>query len=340
MRERAIAENEELPQDLARSVTPLTLTSFGLSHKRDRSGWIDPGILFGSSIDFNDLLLFWNLRASGASLCFCDIAQRSRLKPFVQEFLTVFCEDSTESPNRINLWSRAADWSPMQRSPDFDVTGLRFRHCQGTDEAIWNGQNIRPSKPQFTMWHRDVVPSYAENEEGAVASFALPDRPFQDDDPYVLRQHFVVSVEADEYGLAPDEITFTTPFIPRLNEFYGQNFAFEYDKARAEPRSLEQGAVGIICSIGSQRLEIRAIRVHEWIQAFFALFGVTVQRSEPGASNPTVGWGTRMSCAQGARCPSVDQSVWTRSEFYAQGSGKMHREDAFFRIRATLYSAS
>jgi hypothetical protein len=148
------------------------------------------------------------------------------------------------------------------------------------------------------------------------------------------------SVEADEYGLAPDEITFTTPFIPRLNEFYGQNFAFEYDKARAEPRSLEQGAVGIICSIGSQRLEIRAIRVHEWIQAFFALFGVTVQRSEPGASNPTVGWGTRMSCAQGARCPSVDQSVWTRSEFYAQGSGKMHREDAFFRIRATLYSAS
>jgi hypothetical protein len=77
-------------------------------------------------------------------------------------------------------------------------------------------------------------------------------------------------------------MTFTTPFVTRLNEFYGRNFAPEYDKARAEPGSLEQGAIGIISSIGSQRLEIRAIRVHQWIQAFFALFGVTVERSEPG----------------------------------------------------------
>jgi hypothetical protein len=132
------------------------------------------------------------------------------------------------------------------------------------------------------VWHRDVVPSYIENEEGAVASFSLPDRPFEDDDPYVLRQHFVVSVEADEYGFAPDEITFATPFIPRLNEFYGRNFTFEYDKARAESGSLDHGAVGVISSIGDQRLEIRAIRVHQWLQAFFALFGVLVERSEPG----------------------------------------------------------
>jgi hypothetical protein len=282
MPDKAIAENEGLPQELTGSVTPLALTGFGLSKKVDRSGWLSPGVIFGSANDFDDLLLFWNLRAAGASVCFYDVTQPNRLKPFVQEFLTAVREYTAEEQNRVNFWSRAADWPPMEWSPDFDVTGLRPCLCRGNGDAIWNGGNIRPSKPQFTMWHRDVVPSYIESEDGAVASFALPDRPFEDDDPYVLGQHFVVTVDANQYGLPPDDLAFTTPFIPRLNEFYGRNFALEYDKARAEPGSLEQGAIGIISSVGDQRLEIRALRVHQWIQAFFALFEVSIERSEAG----------------------------------------------------------
>jgi hypothetical protein len=46
------------------------------------------------------------------------------------------------------------------------------------------------------MWHRDVVPSYLENEDDAVASFALPDRPFDDDDAQALNQDFLVTVDA------------------------------------------------------------------------------------------------------------------------------------------------
>jgi hypothetical protein len=47
MPDRAIPESEGLSQDLARSVTPLTLTGFGLSQKRDRSGWLRPGVVLG-----------------------------------------------------------------------------------------------------------------------------------------------------------------------------------------------------------------------------------------------------------------------------------------------------
>jgi len=281
MSDNAIVEDVALSPEFSGSITPLAFTGFGLSQKRQRSGWLSPGVILGSAGDFDDLLLFWNLRAAGASTCLYDVTRADRLKPFVQAFLTAVRESSGEEPNRINFWSRVADWPAMQWSPDFDVTGLRPCLCQGNGDAIWNG-GIRPRKPQFTMWHRDVVPSYTENEDGAAASFALPDRPFEDDDPYVLGQNFVVTVDAKQYGLSPDEVTFTTPFIPRLNEFYGRNFAVEYDKARAEPGSLELGAIGIINSIRSQRLEIRGIRVYQWMQAFFALFGVTVERSEPG----------------------------------------------------------
>lgn len=282
MPDRTIAEDEGLSPDFLRSATPLAFTGVDLSQRRDRSGWLHPGVIFGAAADFDDLPLLWNLQAAGASVCFYDRTQESRLKPFVEAFLALVREDTTREPSRVNFWSRATDGPPTQWSPDFDVTGIRPCLCRGYDDAIWNGGNIRPTKPQFTMWHRDVVPSYIENEDGEVATFALPDRPFDDDDPYVLRQHFVVTVDANQYGLPPDDVTFTTPFMPRLNEFYGHNFAFGYDKARAEPGSLEQGAIGIIASIGTQRLEIRAIRVHRWIQALFALFGVSVERSEPG----------------------------------------------------------
>jgi hypothetical protein len=277
-----IIEDKGLSPEFLRLVSPLGLTGFNLSHKRDRFGWLSPGVILGSASDFDDLLLFWNLRAAGASICFYDATAPNRLKPFVEAFLTGVREEQREEPNRVNFWSREAGWPPMSWSPDFDVTGLRPCVCRGDDELIWNGGNIRPSKPQFTMWHRDVVPSYSENDDGAVASFALPDRPFDDDDPQALNQHFVVAVDANQYGSALDDLTFTTPFIPKLNEFYGRNFYFRYDKARAEPGNLGRGAVGIVNSIGSQRLQINAIRVHQWIREFFALFGVTVERSEPG----------------------------------------------------------
>ncbi len=82
--------------------------------------------------------------------------------------------------------------------------------------------------------------------------------------------------------LGLDDRTFSTPFIPKLNEFYGRNFHSIYDEARAEPGSFGGGAVGIITSVSTQRLSVNAIRIHEWLKAFFADAGISVERSEPG----------------------------------------------------------
>ena len=57
---------------------------------------------------------------------------------------------------------------------------------------------------------------------------------------------------------------------------------FGIGQARAEQGSLGRGAVGIVSSMGDQRLEVSAIGVHQWIRHFFELFGVTVEHSEPG----------------------------------------------------------
>ena len=43
-------------------------------------------------------------------------------------------------------------------------------------------------------------------------------------------------IDADQYG-TPGDITFKTPFVPELNEFYGRNFYHDYDAARSQIRT-------------------------------------------------------------------------------------------------------
>jgi hypothetical protein len=283
MPDEAISENQPLAPDLVQRITPLAFTGFDLSQGRDRTGWLAPGIILGDVASFDDLLLFWNLRAAGAPVCFYDEAHAERLRPFAEAFLAALPRQRPpELSNGVNFWSRVFPEPPQQWQTNLDVTGLQPNLCRGAGSRIWNGGNIRPVRPQFSAWHRDVVASFSETEDRATASFALPDRPCDDDDPLVLDQRYVVTVDAQRYGADLDDRTFATPFVPRLNEFYGRNFYGSYDDTRAEPGSFGRGAVGIISSVGTQQLAVNAVRIHDWIRAFFDLFGVEVERSEPG----------------------------------------------------------
>jgi hypothetical protein len=115
----------------------------------------------------------------------------------------------------------------------------------------------------------------------AEALFVLPDRPFDDDDVQSLNQKFVVVVDAQGYG-AEGNWTFETPLIPEMNESYGCNFYHDYDAARAQLRSLDRGAVGIITSISTQRLHVSAYHAFDWMTWFFELCKLSTECSEPG----------------------------------------------------------
>lgn len=279
MPDKLIAQDDEIPAEVIGSVTPLTLTSYSIAWRTNRSSfsWLSPGIVLGNATDFDDLVLYWNLRAAGAELWFYDQQRRNRLRRCLDAFLAAIRARSPEAPNRFNLWSRSEQWTS-----DLNLERLKPYHCRGDGSGVWNGFNVITVRPRLSFWHRDVVPSYSENSEGAVASFALSDQPFNFEDPSALGQRFVATVDANQYGPTSEDLTFNTPYIPQLNEFYGRNFYSEYDGARAEPGDFGRGAVGLITTLGNQRLEISAFRVHQWVQHFFNLFGVTVERSEPG----------------------------------------------------------
>jgi hypothetical protein len=96
--DRAIDATDQLAPELLESVAPLLFTGFDLTVQRDRSGWLAPGIVLGDLASFDDLLLFWNLRAAGAQLCFYDQAHSHRLKTISRR---VSCRASPEARGRV-----------------------------------------------------------------------------------------------------------------------------------------------------------------------------------------------------------------------------------------------
>jgi hypothetical protein len=279
--EMTIPADGELPKDLLDRIPPLALTGYDLTRRQDPSGWLNPGVVLGSASDFDDLVLFWNLRAAGAALCFYDQKSTARLKPFTDGFLDKLRGRAPGTPRRVNFWMRRPIVPDNSWQPDLNLADLPVGLCDGRGKFLWNGMNIRPNRPQFSFWHRDVVPSYTESDGKAEASFALPDRPFDDDDVQSLSQKFVVVVDTQQYGDEGD-LTFETPFIPEMNEFYGRNFYYDYDAARAQLGSMDKGVVGIITSISTQRLQVRAYHTFNWMTRFFEICKLTVERSEPG----------------------------------------------------------
>jgi hypothetical protein len=229
------------------------------------------------------LAMFWNLRAAGAQLIYYDQAHSARLKGFANAYLAKLPGPHLGASARVSVWIlRDRDPTDDSWRPDLELGDLPISLCDGRGDTLWNGMNVEPSKPHFSGWHHDVVPSYVETEGKANVSFALPDRPFNDDDVTALSQKFVVVVDASQFGGPDSEWTFETPFLPRLNEFYGRNFYHNYDAARSQLGHLDKGAIAIITAISTQRLSVSAFRVFEWMQAFFRLCRMDIARSEAG----------------------------------------------------------
>jgi hypothetical protein len=185
------------------------------------------------------------------------------MKAFANGFLERYRKPPLDLESRINLWIRGDVPRDESWKPDLDLENLPISLNDGRGTLLWNGMNIDPQRPNFSLLHRDVVPTYAENEGKADASFALPGRPFADDDVQSLRQKYAVVIDATQHSTPDPELTFETPFVPRLNEFYGRNFHFDHDAARSQIGRLDKGAVAFITSVSTHRLRVRAFRVFD-----------------------------------------------------------------------------
>lgn len=282
MPDQSIKMGSEVPADFCGAIHPLLLSGLGFSWRRLRGTWPTAQIVLGDAQNFDDLVLTWNLLAEGAETCFYDQSASARLSPYVSAFLTAIRGYPQPSRRHLTVWGRRLEppWDPSTIALDF--SDLTLSVCLGERAPRLYRVSSSLVRPRLTSWQRDVVASYSEGNGSAVASFSLPDRPFDDEDLQALGQQFVVTVDASQSPLGSDDLTFQTPYAPRLNEFYGRHFSTMFDHARSESGSFGAGAVGVIAEISRQRLEVRAFRVHDWLRSFFELAGISIERSEPG----------------------------------------------------------
>jgi hypothetical protein len=277
-----IGLDSPIPTVLSSAVTPIRLTAFGMSYRSTQSIWLEPAIFLGDGTDFLDLLSFWNLQAAGVQITFFDRTKENRFRDFVSGFIAAQRSSTSGARSRINIWGKGIEPPWQLASLNFDLTNLLPTVCGSGGAHLWNGLNIRPVKPTFSARHRDIVANYLDDSGRAAASFALSETPFDNEDYDASEQRYVVSVRARQYGPTSENLTFSTPFVPALNEFYGRNFTVDFDKARSESGLIGRGTIGVITEIYEQRIEVAAFQVQGWLGAFFDLVGIQIKRSEPG----------------------------------------------------------
>lgn len=282
MQDVAIMKTAEIHPQFLKKFTPIDITAYDLSFQsRGWNGWINPSIVIGNAANFDDMIFLWNIRAAGAKAYMLDVEHPARHIKFLNEFIQSVQQRVQEKDDHLKIWSHGRQDIDLAKL-GLNLNGLREGRCD-IDGYVWNGMNIYPVQPKFTYWHHDIVPSFIDSGASQKVSFSIPQKPFDDSDRSALRQKYIITVTARQYGEFPiDGLTFSTPYAPQMNEFYGRNVLHKYDEARAQEDGLERGNIGAIVDVNDQQLTINAISTHDWIKEFFNLIGIAVKRSNPG----------------------------------------------------------
>lgn len=231
-----------------------------------------PGIYVGSASDFDDLATFWNLRATNTSLMFYDPNQATRFEPNLTDWFALLRsrpKGRFESENSIAIWFK--DGVP---TPDVSMFGQGLLLCASRD-GTWNGLNVKA--PYMYFSEGSALAAIGEDSAGLPqVSFQLPPKPYNEDTK-LYDQHLVVSIDPGIGLFGNERATLQTPYVPELNEYYGRQYYFEWDKARVEPEGM-----GIISNASRSDLSLHALDVVELVKRAFSVAGIDAQPSKPG----------------------------------------------------------
>ncbi|WP_242139641.1 hypothetical protein [Sphingomonas sp. TREG-RG-20F-R18-01] len=251
-------------------VKMMSLSGFNRAHVeqhytvRSRSG---PGFFVGDSANFDDLVAFWNLRATGEILQFYDPAFAPRLDVSRDFWVQHFPElPRAEWAREPTVWHRGVGFDPAW-------FGGRVIACH-LSSPMWNGLNIKA--PVMVFGKADALASVDTSRDTPAISFALTASPVRQEDAF-NDNAYVVSVDPGIGLFGDNQNTLNFPFIPELNEFYGRNADYRSNRVRAEP-----GCIGVIATAGQHHLSLRSISMTRLMTAIFKSIGIDAKPSSAG----------------------------------------------------------
>lgn len=261
--EERINPDQRIPADLLDRRTPSDLTGVDLNWDRSPHQ-TTIGFYVGSANDFADVVNYWNLRASDLAVIFLDPAHLDRLN-LLKESHSDFIRERTNKG--IVVWSRS------QQAVQQAFPGELIPFYWAIDGMDSIQGNFRP--PLQFLSERSVLASLSEEYGRLTLAFQLPDKPFRAGSEW-RDQHFVVSVRRVS-GEGDESSTFWTPYLPKLNEWYGRKICWRARAARAE-----FDGIGIICRLTDESLNLWSVPKQELATKVFELAGINAKPSLPG----------------------------------------------------------
>lgn len=254
-------------------LTRMSLAGFGTlyleRHYTVRNKRADPGFFVGDASSMDDLVAYWNLRAADVPILFYDPAHAERLAQWRADWIMWL--PLQNSPHRraavTTLWHRE-----VIEVPDHAVFGEHVAHAL-VGPNLWNGLNV--SAPYMIFGEASTLASVDKTTEPPSITIPVQNNPVHSESAF--DQVFVISVDPG-IGLSQDErFTLHLPFLPELNEFYGRNIYWRWNKARSEP-----GGLGIISGARTTHVSLRAVEITQLITAVFKTVGIAAEPSAAG----------------------------------------------------------
>lgn len=243
-------------------------------------GWDYPGFFHGNGGNFDDLICYWNLRASDIPLLFVDPEHFNRYEGVMSHWGKGMQEIASRRLHKFDqavaVWTRMEDSknTPEALSKMLETFGGQASTVCRVGEGTWNGLNILP--PMMHWSEVSTLGVIGTSSGRPRISFQLEDKPF-DSDFWFHSQHLVASLSFIGGLYGDEQHTFSPPFLPELNEFYSRTMHFKYYKLRSESESL-----GLIIQATDESSFIGAMPVADLLERVFDFAGFSSKLSSGG----------------------------------------------------------
>lgn len=262
-----------IPMDVSEHPGIAYLSRHGLRrHYSVGAGWDSPGFFVGDATSVDDLVCYWNLRASDISLWFVDpnhLQRYTSIIPGWEMRMREMVSHRHEFDRHVAVWSRRENIDEARRPfGDRQLMGCPV------SEHSWNGRNVRPP-----MMHFDEVSTLGVigRESGKPkVSFPLNEKPFCGD-TWFHTQHLVASVSFIGGLYGNEQHTLNPPFVPELNEFFARTMHFDYDRLR-----IESGRIGLVIDAADTDAFLYVLPVDDLVERMFDLAGYSTRLSSGG----------------------------------------------------------
>jgi hypothetical protein len=283
-KEVAIDPRAHLPADLFEHPSISFVSRYGLErHYSVPGGWDTSGFFSGEADNFDDLVCYWNLRASDIRLLFVDVKHLERygetFAAWGKAMRDVVSRRRNEFDRRIAVWVRQESLDKTDLAKAMGEATKPFKAEQVSSiipvgDGSWNGLNIRP--PTMSLGEVSTLGVIGVESGKPKISFSLDNKPFSDDG-WFHTQNLVASLSFIGGLYSDEQHVLVPPFVPELNEFYSRSMHFDRSKVRSE-----SGRIGVVIDACDTTTSVYALPVADLVERIFDLAGFAARLSAGG----------------------------------------------------------